>query len=133
LTVQPAASTQKIGSTFQMSVNLQDAKDIFEVPMELHFDPNLLTLINVDTGTLLGKDGQTVALAHRDDGKGNVTISASRPPGVKGVDGSGSICTLTFQAKAHGDATVSLVQAAARNSGQHILPVISTAAVVHVQ
>jgi general secretion pathway protein D len=132
LTLQPAASTQKVGSTFQMSVNLSAAEDVFEVPMELHYDPHLLTLINVDIGDLLGKDGQTIALAHRDDGNGNVTISASRPPGVSGVNGSGSVCTLTFQAKAPGDATVSLVKAAARNSGQHILPVIGSAAVVHV-
>ncbi len=133
LSVLPAASTQKTGSSFQMSVNVQDAKDIFEVPMELHYDPRLLTLVNVDTGDLLGKDGQTTALVHRDDGSGNVTISASRPPNVKGVDGSGSICTLTFQAMASGDATVSLVKAAARNSGQHILPVLGSSAVVHVQ
>lgn len=133
LTMQPAVSTQKVGSTFSMAVHLDDAKDLFDVPMELHYDPRLLTLVNVDTGDLLGKDGQTLALAHRDDGSGNVTISISRPPGVKGVDGSGSICTLSFMAKAAGDATVSLVKAAAHNSGAHILPVLGSSAVVHLQ
>jgi general secretion pathway protein D len=132
LTVLPATSTQKTGSTFQMSVNVGSATDLFDVPMELHYDPHLLTLINVDTGDLLGKDGQTVALVHRDDGNGTVSITASRPPGVKGVDGSGAVCTLTFQAKAPGNATVSLVKAAARNSTQHILPVIGSEATVHV-
>ncbi|MGC9292382.1 MAG: cohesin domain-containing protein [Acidobacteriaceae bacterium] len=132
LAVLPATSAQKTGSTFQMSVNVGSATDLFEVPMELHYDPHLLTLINVDTGDLLGKDGQTIALVHRDDGNGTVSITASRPPGVKGVDGSGAVCTLTFQAKAPGNATVSLVKAAARNSTQHILPVIGSEAVVHV-
>lgn len=134
LAVQPADSNQKVGSTFQMAVHINDAQDLFEVPMELHYDPKVLTLINVDTGDLLGKDGQTIALVHRDDpATGIVTISASRPPGVKGVDGSGNVCTLTFQAKAAGNATVSLVKAAARNSGQHILPVIGSEATVHVK
>ena len=133
LTLQPTISTQKVGSSFPLVVHLDNAKDLFDVPMEVHYDPRLLTLINVDTGDLLSKDGQTLALAHRDDGIGNVTISISRPPGIKGVDGSGSICALTFQAKAPGDATVSLVKAAAHNSGAHILPVLGSSAVVHVQ
>ncbi len=133
LSISPANSTQKLGGTFPMSVTVQSAADLYEVPMELHYDPKLLALVNVDTGDLLGKDGQTVALVHRDDGNGTVTISASRPPGVAGVNGSGSICTLTFQAKAAGTATVSMVKAAARNSGQHILPVIGSSATVQIQ
>ena len=40
-------------------------------------------LINVDTGDYLGHDGQAVALVHRDDGVGNVVISASRPPACR--------------------------------------------------
>lgn len=133
LAVTPTSSTQKIGSTFPMSVHVSGATDLYEVPMELHYDPGKLTLLNVDTGDLLDKDGQTVALVHRDDGNGTVSITASRPPGAKGVDGSGSICTLSFQAKAPGGATVSVVKAAARNSAQHILPVVGSAATVQVQ
>ncbi len=133
LTLEPAIGTQQVGSRFPLVIHLENAKDLFDVPMELHYDPRLLTLVNVDTGDLLSKDGQTLALAHRDDGNGNVTISISRPPGIKGVDGSGSICALTFQAKAPGDATVSIVKAAAHNSSAHILPVLGSSAVVHVQ
>ncbi len=133
LAVAPASSTQKVGSTFPLSVTVGSAQDLYEVPMDVHYDPKLLTLVNVDTGSLLGKDGQTVALVHRDDGNGDVTISASRPPGVKGVNGSGSICTLTFQAKAAGDTTVAVVKAAARNSDHHILPVVGSSATVQIR
>lgn len=117
-----------------MKVNLQGGHDVFSVPMQLHYDPNVLNLVNVDTGNLLARDGQTTALVHRDDGNGNVTISTSRPPGAKGVTGNGNLCVLTFQAKARGDATVQVIKSAARNSGQNILPVLAGApAVVHVE
>ena len=79
------------------------------------------------------KDGQTTALVHRDE-NGDVTISASRPPGVKGVTGDGTVCTLTFQAKAASDSTVQVIKSAARNSAQTILPILAgSPATVHVQ
>lgn len=134
LSFSPQQSVQRVGSTFRMKVNLQGGHDVFSVPMQLHYDPNVLNLVNVDTGNLLARDGQTTALVHRDDGNGNVTISTSRPPGAKGVTGNGDLCVLTFQAKARGDATVQVIKSAARNSGQNILPVVAGApAVVHVE
>jgi general secretion pathway protein D len=134
LSLSPGQSVEKVGSTFQMKVDLTGGKDLFSVPMQLHYDPKLLTLLNVDTGNLLGKDGQTIALVHRDDGNGNVTISASRPPGVQGVNGSGDICVLTFQAKAPGNASVQVIKSAARNSAQTVLPIrAGSPAVVQVQ
>jgi len=87
----------------------------------------------VDAGNLLGKDGQAVALVHRDEGNGAVTISAARPPGVKGVDGSGTVCTLTFKAIAPGDSSLQLVRIGARDSKQNSLPAVGTPATVHVQ
>lgn len=134
ISLSPQQGVHKVGSTFQMQVNLTGGRDVFSVPMQLHYNPQVLSLVNVDTGNLLAKDGQTTALVHRDDGNGDVTISASRPPGVRGVNGNGNICTLTFQAKAPGDSTVQVIKSAARNSAQTILPVVAAApAVVHVQ
>jgi len=64
---------------------------------------------------------------HRDDGSGGVAISASRPPGVAGVSGSGQMCVLTFQAKAAGDSIVSVTKAAARWIRPFVPPIIASA------
>ena len=133
LTVVPAAGNQQVGATFQVAVMAANAQDLFSVPMQMQFDPKLLALVNVDAGDLLGRDGQAVALVHRDEGNGAVTISTSRPPGTKGVDGQGTICTLTFKALAPGDAALSLVRISAKNSQQATLPAVGTQAVVHVK
>ena len=76
----------------------------------------MLALVNVDTGDLLGRDNQPVALVHRDEGNGTVTVSASRPPQTAGVNGAGVICTLTFKALAAGDSPLSLVKIGAKDS-----------------
>ncbi len=133
LGVSPSSSTPAVGSTFQVSVTAANAHDLSEVPLQLHFDPRVLTLVNVDSGDLLGKDGQAVALVHRDEGNGTVTISASRPPQTAGVNGSGVVCTLTFKAAAAGDSPVSLVKIGAKDSKGATLPAIGTQGVVHVK
>jgi general secretion pathway protein D len=123
---------QKVGTSFQVAVGLSGGQDVFSVPLQMQYDATKLSLINVDLGNFLGKDGQTVALVHRDD-NGNVTISASRPPGVAGVSGAGSVVLLTFQAKAAGDASVAITRPVVRTSSQQVLQGQGTQAVVHVQ
>ena len=62
-----------------------------------------------------------------------MTISVSRPPAVRGVDGQGSVCLLTFKANAPGDATVSLVKVGAKDSAQTNLPAVGAQATVHIR
>ncbi len=132
LGVTPANSTQAVGSTFQVAVNLSNGVDVYSVPMQLQFDPNVLELVNVDAGDFLGHDGQAVSIVHRED-NGLTTISTSRPPGVQGISGQGTICTLTFKAKAAGDSTLSLVKVGARNAAQTNLPAVGSQGMVHVK
>jgi general secretion pathway protein D len=133
LSVVPPAAAQNVGSTFQVSVNASNASDLFAVPMQLQFNPAVLQLVNVDAGTLLGRDGQAVSIVHRDEGNGLVTISTSRPPNVQGVSGQGSVATLTFKAVAAGDSSLALVKVGARNSAQANLPAVGSQSVVHVK
>ena len=140
LQLAPEISQQKVGSTFQVAVNLSGGTDVFSVPMQVQYDQTKLSLINVDLGdtpgkgvNFLGRDGQAVALVHRDDGSGNVAISASRPPGTHGVTGTGTVCVLTFQAKSPGDAAVVITRPMARNSSQQSLPATGSRAIVQVK
>ena len=113
----PAGPVQN-GATFQVPVLLNGGADVSSVPLQFRYDPNLLNLVNVTGGALLSKDGQAMALIHRDDGPGNVTVVASRPPGTLGVSGSGVVCVLTFQAKAAGSAALTMTRAGMVNSKQ---------------
>ena len=115
---QPVA----VGSTFQVPIVLLGGADVSSVPIQVQYDPASLSLVNVNPGDLLGRDGQAVALVHRDDGPGNITINAARPPGSAGVSGAGVVCVLSFQARASGQTSLSMTRAAAITSGQTVLP-----------
>ena len=118
---QPAAAPA-VGANFPMAVTLSGGQDVSSVPLQIHYDASKLSLVNVDSGDLLGKDGQAVALVHRDDGPGMITIVASRPPGSKGVNGTGPVCVLTFQAKAAGESDVVITRPGALDSAQKPIP-----------
>jgi general secretion pathway protein D len=129
----PPQATQAVGSTFQMAVLATGAKDLYSVPLQVQFNPAILSLVNVDSGEFLGRDGQSIAVVHRDEGNGLVTISISRPPAVRGVDGQGSVCVLTFKANAAGDSQVSLTKVGAKDSSQTNLPAVGSQATVHIR
>lgn len=131
--VVPPDANQTVGSTFQMAVIAAGAHDLYAVPLQVKFNPQMLSLVNVDSGEFLGRDGQAVAVVHRDEGNGLVTISMSRPPAVRGVDGQGTVCVLTFKATAAGDSQVSLVRVGAKNSNQGNVPATGSQATVHVK
>lgn len=141
LNLEPEIQQAKVGSTFQVKVDLVGGTDVFSVPMQLQYDQTKLSLINVDLGDsqpgagvdFLGKDGQAVALVHRDSGDGNVAISASRPPGAHGVSGSGTVCVLTFKATAPGPAAVVITRPVVRNSAQQAVPAMGSRAIVQIQ
>jgi general secretion pathway protein D len=133
LAVSPGSANQAVGSTFQVTINAANAHDLFAMPLQVQFDSKVLALVNVDAGDLMDKDGQSVALVHRDEGNGAVTISATRPPGAKGVDGQGSICTLTFKALAPGDSALALTRIGTRDSQQNRIATVGSQGMVHVK
>jgi general secretion pathway protein D len=110
------------GSTFQVPVVISGAQDIDSVPLQVQYDASKLSLVNVESGDFLSRDGQAVALVHRDDGPGNITVNASRPPGAPGVNGAGVVCVLSFQAKAAGESAVAITRPGAINSAQQPVP-----------
>jgi general secretion pathway protein D len=108
----------KAGSTFEVPVVISGAQDIDSIPLQIQYDASKLNLVNVVGGDFLSRDQQAVALVHRDDGPGNITINASRPPGAPGVNGAGVVCVLSFEAKAAGDSKVEITRPGALDSKQ---------------
>lgn len=118
------------GSSFEIPVVISGATDISSIPLQIQYDASKLSLVNVVGGDFLSRDQQAVALVHRDDGPGNITINASRPPGAPGMNGAGVVCVLSFEAKAAGDAKVEITRPAALNSKQQ--PVLAQGTSVNV-
>jgi general secretion pathway protein D len=122
------------GNTFAVNLAISGAQNVYSVPVQLNYDPKILQLLNVSNGGFLSQDGQAVALVHReDDTLGQVTITASRPPGSGGVTGQGTVVTLTFQAKATGQSPLTITRGGARDPGLQSIAVTGAQAAVSVQ
>jgi general secretion pathway protein D len=130
-TLSPQSGPVAVGATFQVPVVLNGGTNIAAVPLQIKYDPAKLSLLNVGLGDFLGRDGQPVALVHRDDGPGTIILSSSRPPGAAGVSGSGVVCVLSFQAKTSGDSIIVITHPGAVTSAQQQLPV--TGAQISIQ
>ncbi|MFZ0912919.1 MAG: cohesin domain-containing protein [Candidatus Korobacteraceae bacterium] len=129
----PAMLDQAVGSTFTVNVNLSGAQNVYSVPVQILYNPRALQVLNVSNGTLLAQDGQTVALVSRDDSMaGILQLTASRPPGSAGVSGDGGVFTITFQAKAPGQATLSVNRAGVKNAAMQNVPASGSQAIVTV-
>ncbi|MGA2650993.1 MAG: secretin N-terminal domain-containing protein [Terracidiphilus sp.] len=111
------------GTTFQVPVVLMGGMDIASVATKIQYDPARLSLVNVSGGDFLNRDGKSADPIHSDpDGKGLITVNASRPPGAPGVSGAGVVYVLSFQAKSAGPSSLVLTQARVANSGQQPVP-----------
>ena len=129
----PPTIDQAAGSTFTVNVNLTGGQNVFSVPLQIMYNPRVLQVLNVSNGTLLSQDGQTVALVNRDDSMaGILQVTASRPPGTPGITGDGSVFTLTFQARAPGQSTLSINRAALKNAAMQTTPATGSQAIVTV-
>ena len=134
LSFEPAATNQAVNSTFVVNVSMSNAANVYSVPSQVSYDPKILQLVNVSNGGFLGKDGQPVALVHRDDpASGTLQITATRPPGSGGISGQGPVFTLTFMAKAPGQATISVSRAGARDPAMQAIPVAGGQAMITVK
>jgi general secretion pathway protein D len=129
----PPTLDQAVGATFTVNVNLTGGQNVYAVPVQVLYNPRVLQLLNVSNGPLLSKDGQTVALVDRDDSMaGILQLTASRPPGSGGVSGDGAVFTLTFQARAPGQATLSINRAMVKNASMQNVPASGSQAIVTV-
>ncbi|HEX7285903.1 MAG TPA: cohesin domain-containing protein [Candidatus Angelobacter sp.] len=134
LRIDPNSLTQQPGSTFTLNVVLAHGQDVATVPIQVTYDAKVLQFVSIVNGDFLAKDGQPVALVHRDDPTaGKLQATAQRPPGSSGVSGDGTVFTMTFTAKAKGTGSVAIdMPGGARNSHGQAIDVSGSQAAVKV-
>ena len=107
----PVMSAQ-LGTLVNVTVQMSGATDLSAAPMKVRYDQKLLKLMEVSKGGLLGTAEQVNF--SRDLTAG--TVRLNRLPGAGGVNGSGSLVTLTFMALGKGSATIALDEIQLENS-----------------
>ena len=105
------------GATVTVQVNVTNVKDLSAAPMRLKYDAAVLKLVEVKAGGFLGELGKQVIFSEvRSRQGGESKIQLQRLAGAGGVDGSGTLLTLKFEAKSAGTASISVVDFSLRDS-----------------
>ncbi|MBI2818385.1 MAG: type II and III secretion system protein [Acidobacteria bacterium] len=122
------------GETFEVAVQIENARDVFSFPFELQFDPEAVKLLGVKKGDFWMTDKQPVAVVERpQEEPGTTVVTLTRPPGSGGVSGNGTVAVLTFQAEHSGNASLRIIPTGARTPADGFLPVQSAQAMVTIR
>jgi hypothetical protein len=112
LMFRPRRIVVAAGDTFSVDVIAEEVEDLMGVRVRGTYDPQMLRLRNVVQGDFLAENGGKVVFPDgRDDGvltgvlAFDTAVAAGTP---RGVNGSGSVATLSFLAQEEGETTLSV-------------------------
>ncbi|MEN6535425.1 MAG: cohesin domain-containing protein [Bryobacteraceae bacterium] len=107
ISFSPGVIEAKPGSKVTVKLQAENMRDLFSAPMRITFDPAVLKLTDVARGELLSSDGKDIIFTRNIlNEKGEASINLGRQPGAGGIDGSGTLVTLTFEVIGEGTATI---------------------------
>ena len=89
----------KLGSPFEVSLQLQAGQPINAIPFTIAYDPKALTVTSLVEGELLGQGGGASSFSSRiDNVAGRIFGSVARPANAAAIGQSGTLVTLKLQA-----------------------------------
>ena len=104
---EPSQATASPSGHITVSLLVEGGDDVAAAPMQVQFDPKFLRLNDVSLGDYLSRGGQQpVFTKNIQNDTGVAIVQLNRPPGSRGVGGSGTLVTLNFQAVARGTTVV---------------------------
>lgn len=134
LSFAPGQVAVGVGQTATIGVVVEDAQDLFSIPLLLQYDPKIISVEEVRHGGFLSGGTQEIAIVQRIDAeRGQAIISATRQPNTVGVNGTGTLVGIVVKGLAPGTSSLSIVQANPRDSQQRAIQMVSSEAVVRVQ
>ncbi len=125
LSLNPAAPTVAVGAELTVTLSVNDAVQLFSLPMRVQFDREFLELANISKGRFLEGDDASDVIFSRTirQSNGLAAINISRFPGTGGADGSGALISLTFKGVAPGQAKLRFVPTGPRNADTEVLEI----------
>src|SRR5262249_48588787 len=104
----PANAEGQLGGPITVTLNVENASDLFTVPMSISFDKSIVRLNDITPGPLMTSDGKQLLAPSKNiqNDAGAATFVMTRAPGSGGVNGSGVLATLSFQAVGRGTANI---------------------------
>ncbi len=114
----PPRLDTSVNTTFTVALVVDNAVDAASAsPLQVQYDPRILSVTGAAAGNLFSLDGTAPLFAQNiQNDQGLATLQISRPAGVAGVNGSGVLATLRFQALRAGATSINALNVTLRNS-----------------
>ncbi|MBI5657474.1 MAG: type II secretion system protein [Geobacter sp.] len=129
-----APSTVKVKDQFIVEIKASDVVGLQNAPFILAYDPIFVEYVGAAEGNLLRQDGKPVTFRVTDDkNTGQVTFALNRPADSGGVNGSGTLATVTFRARNQGPASFGLMAVNFTGQGGKQFDVLPYNSVVEVK
>jgi general secretion pathway protein D len=108
---------KSVGDSFNVTIQVEDARDVSSAPFLLQFDPKILSLSDVSFGKFWAADGEEpMMIKNVQNDAGMASVRVNRKPGTPAASGTGDMLTLSFKAIGRGTATVSVSNLTLNNS-----------------
>jgi len=104
IAISPTDYSAQIGEQFTLNVVVSNILNLFGASFELQFDSKVLEVVEAKQGDFLGDD----VIFFDISGKDAHSIAITRKAGMEGVDGSGTIASVTFVAKSTGATNIAI-------------------------
>lgn len=119
LTLQLRSSTTE---EITLVLTATQVEDLYGWALDLTFDTGILTFVSFEEGDFLREENVEVSSQLVDDSDGRLIVGQTRVGNVAGVDGSGDVLELTFQAETEGSGGIRPENGAAFDSDGNDLP-----------
>lgn len=99
----PEVMPLEVGQEVTIDVVVTDAEGLFEAPLSIIYNPKLVEFVKADEGNMLNSDGApTSFMATANDKVGYIDVMTTRLGRVPGINGSGTLFTMTFVGRSPG-------------------------------
>lgn len=134
LRFQPDTISLKQGDTMTIGLTVNNAHDLFSIPLLLQYNPAVIQVMDIRNGGFLSGGTEDIAIVHQENQQqGQSVISATRQPNTPGISGSGTLLGIVIKAIAPGTSPLQIVQVNARDSQQRPIQMSSGSATIRVQ
>jgi len=134
LRFDPPTVTVKPGDTVTIGLAVDNAQDLFSIPLIFQYDPAVIQIEEVRNGGFLSGGTQEIAIVERVDKEhGQAVVSATRQPNTPGINGSGTLLGIIIRGIGPGTSSLQVVQVSARDSQQRAIQMVAGEATVKVQ
>jgi general secretion pathway protein D len=130
----PSQLEMQVNSSMNVTLRAENISNLASVLAQLKFDPAVLKIIDVTSGDLVQRTGPALTPTKNIlNDTGEATVSVIRDPDAPGVNGSGGLITISFQAVGRGTTTVALQQFTLKTTGGEPLATNTPSLTVNVR